>query len=411
MILEGTTADKMQSIYSRPHRNSINEPATIHDIPFEVLRESCLLLLKRVGSDLASPSLACRAWRVVALDLMNSRKRISKNNGRIEPFICGLHLQSIVGLERCTIKHLVLGISSIGKEFIHLISRVVAPNLSNLLLCCNGVDPSECYDALGVLFELCEGIRNLCLDEFDFGIDPAAISQIVKDGFGRLRQLSFVRCRGDIRMFVEITSIPNLRILEYWSVRKAAEEDEIVSSFASSYRTLTSVKLLAKFDSSASLLKVVECCRDLEMIVFDDRRGRLILQRSDILTISSLPRLKCLKIYGGGGIAEDADSALSRCRGLKSLKFPFLIDPYTLSAIGKNLVSLELWNPSKGVVDRIVESCPNLQYLVLERVWVEEDDLPGLKQTLKEGLKSLCKLKVNGESVHLGTDWEGYLVF
>jgi hypothetical protein len=136
-----------------------------------------------------------------------ARKRIFKYNGRIEPFICGLYLRSIVGLERCTIKHLVLGIPSIGKKFIHLISRVVAPTLSNLLLCCKGVDPSECYDALGDFFELYEGIRNLCLDEFDFGDDPAAISQIVKDGFGRLRQLSLVRCRGDIRMFVENTSI------------------------------------------------------------------------------------------------------------------------------------------------------------------------------------------------------------
>jgi hypothetical protein len=106
----------------------------------------------------------------------------------------------------------------------------------------------------------------------------------------------------------------------------------------------------AELESSASLLKVVAqlvgCCRDLEMIVFDDLRGRLILQRSDILAIASLPRLKCLKIYGGGGIAEDAYSALSRCRGLK--------------------------------------------------------------KSLESRLNSLCKLKVNGESVHLGTDWEGY---
>jgi hypothetical protein len=62
------------------------------------------------------------------------------------------------------------------------------------------------------------------------------------------------------------------------------------------------------------------------------------------------------------------------------------------------------------VVDGIVESCPNLKYLTLEfedLEW-EDEDLPELKRSLKLGLKKLAKLKVNEESVRLGTDWEGY---
>jgi hypothetical protein len=93
----------MRDIYTRPHRNSIYEPATIYDIPLEVLRESFLLLSKEVSSDLASPSLACRAWRVVALDLMNFRKIFVDERDiieRVASFLCGKHLRSIVGLER-----------------------------------------------------------------------------------------------------------------------------------------------------------------------------------------------------------------------------------------------------------------------------------------------------------------------
>jgi hypothetical protein len=164
MILEGTTADIMRDIYTRPHRNYIYEPATIHDIPFEVLRESFLHLLKRFGSDLASPSLACRAWRVVALDLMNSRKSYIQGRENIQSFICGLHLRSIVGLERCVIKHLILDTRSVGKEYIPIIARFASFSLSSLALWFENQDAdqsSECFEALGVFLIQCDGIRTL----------------------------------------------------------------------------------------------------------------------------------------------------------------------------------------------------------------------------------------------------------
>jgi hypothetical protein len=191
--LEGTTADKMRDIYTRPHRNSIYEPATIHDIPFEILRESFLHLLKMFDHDLVAASLACRAWRAAALNLMNSRKVFIKKGDRIDSVIFGLHLRSIVGLKRCTIKHLVL--EFVGKEYFPLIARVVSPTLSRLQICFGELDSSEC-------FEECDGIRELQLDEFDFGDDPIDVSQSLRDGFGRLAQLDLFSCQGDIRMLI-----------------------------------------------------------------------------------------------------------------------------------------------------------------------------------------------------------------
>jgi hypothetical protein len=56
----------------------------------------------------------------------------------------------------------------------------------------------------------------------------------------------------------------------------------------------------------------------------------------------------------------------------------------------------------------IVEHCPNLQYLDLDGVEFDAKVKEGLLGSLKSGLMRLAKLKVNGESVRLGTDWEGY---
>jgi hypothetical protein len=97
MIVAGTMADKMRAIYTRLHRSSIYEPATIHDLPFEVLKESFMHLIKDYGSDLASPSLVCRAFRAVALEVMNSRRIFVKTEEKPEHFVCGSHLRSLVG--------------------------------------------------------------------------------------------------------------------------------------------------------------------------------------------------------------------------------------------------------------------------------------------------------------------------
>jgi hypothetical protein len=208
-------------------------------------------------------------------------------------------------------------------------------------------------------------------------------------------------------MFVENTSIPNLKILYYESEREAAEEEEIISAIASSYRTLISAKLFVEFASSVSIFKIADCCRDLETICFGDTGGGVELMRSDMLAVASLPRLKCLDI-SACYVADDASSALVRCRGLKELRIDDLVDPSILATIGSNLVTLDLWSPSKEVVDGIIEHCPNLQYLELEVGGIEKELKEVLVDSIKYGLKKLAKFKVNGESIRLGTDWEGY---
>lgn len=149
-------------------------------------------------------------------------------------------------------------------------------------------------------------------------------------------------------MFVENTPIPNLQSLLYQSDRDAAE---IVSAIASSYRTLISIDIVAEFESSAGILKIVKGCSDLESL-FDVLGDGLILERSDILAIASLPRLCCFEVYCR--VTETANSALVRCRGLMELRVSSLIDPAVLAGIGMNLVVLDLRKPSREVVDGIV---------------------------------------------------------
>jgi hypothetical protein len=60
--------------------------------------------------------------------------------------------------------------------------------------------------------------------------------------------------------------------------------------------------------------QVVECCRELERLDFGDKGDLLILERSDILAIASLPRLKSLKI-NNCDIVDGNLSALSRVEG------------------------------------------------------------------------------------------------
>jgi hypothetical protein len=101
---------------------------------------------------------------------------------------------------------------------------------------------------------------------------------------------------------------------------------------------------------------------------------------------------------------------LARRRGLIHLGFRWqdgVLDD--LRVIGRNLVSLVLREMSVDGIDGVVEYCPNLQYLQVrfgERMFAGRDD--EVKHKLKDGLKRLAKLKVNGASVCLGTVWEGY---
>ncbi len=106
-----------------------------------------------------------------------------------------------------------------------------------------------------------------------------------------MKQLDMADCLGDIRPFVENNPIPNLEILYYESSREAAEDEVIISSLASHYRSIVDLRIAAKFDSTAPLLKMIENCRDLESVVIGKDGGDMMLARSDMVAIASLSLL------------------------------------------------------------------------------------------------------------------------
>jgi hypothetical protein len=195
----------MRSLYSRIQRASIYHPATIGDIPQEVLRKAFIYLLPG-ESDLVAPSESCQAWRPVAQELMYSCQRFSKGRG-IDRFLCGFHLQSLVfGLDSVSINRLELKIEFIGEHNILPIIRLAAHSLSSLNLDFMSLGTSlssmNCYAILEVIFHHCRRIRTISLHGFDFGGDPAIITPSIKEGFSRLMKLEFNRCEGDIPMFI-----------------------------------------------------------------------------------------------------------------------------------------------------------------------------------------------------------------
>jgi hypothetical protein len=300
----------------------------------------------------------------------------------------------------------VIDLRLIDPEQITILARLVSTTLRTLKLYFVYVEESILhYSILDQLFSHCQGIRNLTLDLFDFGDDPSSISQIIKDGFYRLSQLNLDNCQGDLRMFV--VSVPILNLHSFCNTCWYGNED-IVSAVAISYPTIKRLRLEDTYDSSATLLKFVECCRGIEDLFFFSDHTELT--RSDIEAIASLPRLKSLNIRCR--IAEDDVSALSRCRGLKHLAYGRgSIDLNDiLPNIGRNLISLQYISSIsiQKAIDEIVEHCPNLQILDIGSIGRDDGMIAAAVDSLKRGLKRLSMLKVNWMSVRLGTDWEGY---
>jgi hypothetical protein len=119
------------------------------------------------------------------------------------------------------------------------------------------------------------------------------------------------------------------------------------------------------------------------------------ISQSDILAFESLRRLEFLdlRFNNNAGYA-------SQCRQIKSL-LVFWNEGWNdvLRAVGKNLVSLHVWEATAEACEVVVENCPHLQDLELVDVELSESD----RASLKTRLKILASLKVR-----VGTDWTGY---
>jgi hypothetical protein len=119
---------------------------------------------------------------------------------------------------------------------------------------------------------------------------------------------------------------------------------------------------------------------------------------SDVKVIASIPRLKYLIVED---LAEGAGSSIALFKNLTHLDVGWdkgLVE--ALSVIGANPRSLVLRGMGIENIGVIAEHCPGLKYL--------DVDIENAIELVKYVLKKLAKLKVNGKSVRLGTDWEGF---
>jgi hypothetical protein len=261
LILSGTTFENMLLEYARKQRAYIYHPATIDDLPFEVLREAFLYL---EPEDLVSPSRVNRSWRPAAQDVQRTRLVVDKEDYSL---MCGIQLTRIVfGYEAYSIKNLVIDVSLVDREYIPILARMISPTLHTLEATFYNLGGSVVHFAiLDQFFSQCSGIRNLKLKWFDFRDDASSITQNINDGFYRLSQLSLLRCKGDLRMFVVSVPIPNLRsfVNVYWNGKI-----DIDSAVAIDYHSIKRLRLYTRFNSSATLLKFVEVCRGIEDLSF-----------------------------------------------------------------------------------------------------------------------------------------------
>jgi hypothetical protein len=102
-------------------------------------------------------------------------------------------------------------------------------------------------------------------------------------------------------------------------------------------------------------------------------------------------------------VEDNAVSALASCKSLKRLRAVDWDLSEVIPAIGGDLVSLEIEVASVEVLAVLLKFCINLQYLKIGGVVAGEESV----DAIKNGLVNLAKLKVNGASVRLGTDWMG----
>jgi hypothetical protein len=399
--------------YDRIQRPSIYQIATIGDIPFEVIQKA----LRLVGRpDLISASLSCRAWRQATAELIIATKRFDDQRD-MDSFVCGMQLKSIVsGFEQYSIKNLYLNMHRNRIEHVRVMAQIVAPTLSGLGLDfeCPQEEESDldCYEVVEAFFSSCLQIRCLRLEFFDFGGDPTSFTPTIEGGFGRLKSLKVINCRGDLMMFAELAPIQNLSKIDFVRyANDASVASAIISAIFMKCRLLKMINIFKHFESWESIHKIVEYCRELEEVTLYDLSRNQLLKNPEIVAIASLPRLKSLDLshclVDGGAL-----SRLARCKGLRHLRgvnMSFSSD--LIRAVGGNLISLQC-KLGSGILEGVIEFCPNLVNLDIMVVdergnWVNEDAILTAEGLIKRQLKKLSKLVINRRMMRLGADLEG----
>jgi hypothetical protein len=396
----------MRALYTSPHRGLIDEPTSIHDMYPDVLGNTFRYLSQE---DLLSAKSSCRAWKPVAQKLIHARVKLE---GNVMNALCGYQLDSLVfRSESYQISTLIINLDEYySLDFIPMIAQIVGPTLSSLDIDFDDWDFNY-FKVLKIFFSQCPWIRNLCIRRFRFGQDE--FSPAIKSGFASLKQLDLIECSGNAQLFIETTPIPSLKSFRFESSdnnydREGVNVDAAVMRYG---HTLITLNAQNCFVSPANLVKIAECCPVLEKLILFTG-DELELSIADIKVISTLPRLRHFAVDRWTIIEDDASKSLALYKGLKHLETVWDESlNAALRVVGGNLRSLVLWDVRAEEIDGIIEHCPGMQNLdiCLERpeIHVSNDVVELTKNKLKNGLKMLAKLKVNGMNVRLGTDWEG----
>jgi hypothetical protein len=169
----------MEANYYRKQRASILEPATVGDIPPEVIGEAFYYLLLS-PKDLYAASKVCSAWRPIAQKLLNHRVRFFSNNWwKCEGRICGILLKSVVFRDSINICRVELDTDpNIGLDLIRLLACVVSRTLRSFKLSANifGVE-YDCMEYLETFLTQCKAINRLELVSFRFTYDEGGVSR------------------------------------------------------------------------------------------------------------------------------------------------------------------------------------------------------------------------------------------
>ena len=139
----------MMVLFRQTQRESIHDPASIRDIPPEVLGESLYFFVDH-KMDLVSASLVCRAWYPVAQRLIVAIREFGGERAfvrRFERFACGLQTRVLVGAESLSVGYLSLNVQNLGKGCA-ILAPLLSHSLSNLRLYLQNIPSLDCVGFL-----------------------------------------------------------------------------------------------------------------------------------------------------------------------------------------------------------------------------------------------------------------------